>query len=150
MLQHHAQAQIQQAMEEVLHSSPDPLSVKLGRDQCPQLSYDSKLKSVELKDVVYSNTSMGAGFNLPVDALYARLERQQIARLKVELIDNYTPECLAAMFNPHLEYLDLSRMCGQTGQFDRDLWSETISIIADLPNLKHCRLSQLTYAIDTT
>jgi hypothetical protein len=146
----YAQAQAQQAMEEVLQSNPDPLSVKLGHAQCPQLSYNRRLESVELKDVVYSGTAMGAGFNLLVDALYAWLERQQVARLKVELIDNYTQECLAAMFTPHLEYLDFSRMCAQTGQFDRDLWSETLSIIADLPNLKRCRLSQLTYAVDTT
>jgi hypothetical protein len=85
-----AQAQIQQAMEEILESSPAPLSVDLGRNEYPKLSYDSSSKSVELRDIVYDGPGMNAGFNIPVDALFAWLNSQIIVEAKVDYIDNFT------------------------------------------------------------
>lgn len=146
----YAQAQLQQAMELILHSSLTPISVSLGHDRSPRLSYDSQSKSVELQDIVYLDTTMGAGFNIPVDALYAWLETQEVNRAEVYQIYNYKIECLQAILTPRLRHLDLARMFARTGQFNRNLWSETIQTISGLPNLQHCRLSKLTYAIVTT
>jgi hypothetical protein len=144
-----AQARLHQAMEEILESSPAPLSADLGRNRFPKLSYDSKSKSVELRDVVYLDTIMNAGFNIPVDALYSWLYSQRVVRAKVDYIDNYTPECLLyTIFTPELKYLDLSRIHAQTGHFDQNPWSETIDIKSDLPSLQHCKLNELTYCID--
>jgi hypothetical protein len=63
-------------MELILHSSLTPLSVDLGHDRSPRLSYDSQSKSVELQDIIYLDTTMGAGFIIPVETLYAWLETQ--------------------------------------------------------------------------
>jgi hypothetical protein len=124
--------------------------VDLGHDRSPQLSYDSRSKIVELQDIVYRDTTMGAGFNIPVDPLYAWLKTQKVAEAKAYHIYNYKTECLQAILTTRLRHLDLARMFARTGQFDRNLWSETFQIISGLPNLQYCRLSELAYAIVTT
>lgn len=146
----YAQAQLQQVMELILQSSLTPLSVDLGHDRSPRLSYDSRSKSVELRDIVYRDTAMGTGSNIPVDPLYAWLETQKVTRAKAYHIYNYKTECLRAILTSRLKHLELVRMFAWAGQFDRDLWSETIQIISGLPNLQQCRLSKLNYAIVTT
>jgi hypothetical protein len=93
---------------------------------------------------------MATGFNIPVDPLYAWLETQKVRRVKAYQIYNYRTECLEAILTIRLRHLDLARIFARTGQFDRDLWSETIQIISGLPNLQYCRLSGLTNAIVTT
>lgn len=145
-----AQAQIQQAMEEILESTLTPLSVDLGRSGFPKLSYDNRAQSIDLRDIVYSDTIMNAGFNIPVDTLYAWASTQKVTQVKVDLIDNYMPACLQAILTPQLERLDLSRMYAQTGHLSHNLWSQTIAIISTLPRLQHCRLSDFTYCIDLT
>jgi hypothetical protein len=121
-----AKAQIQQAMQEILESTPTPLSVNLGRNRFPKLSYDRSSQSVEMRDIVYLDTIMNAGFNIPVDTLYAWTPTQRVTQLKVDLIDNYTPACLQAvsisrecMLRPVIlattfgaKLLQLSQLCG--------------------------------------
>jgi hypothetical protein len=144
-----AQVQIQQAMEEILESSPAPLSVDLGRNEYPKLSSDSASKSVELRDIVYDGPIMNAGFNIPVDALFAWLNSQIIVKAKVDYIDNFTTTRLQqTIFTSHLQHLELTRIHAQTEHFDQNLWSETIGIISELPGLQHCKLGDLTYSID--
>jgi hypothetical protein len=109
-----AQAQIQQAMEEILESSPAPLSVDLGRNKYPKLSYDSNSNNVELRDIVYDGPIMNAGFNIPVDALFAWLNSQIIAKAKVDYMDNFTTTRLQqTIFTSHLKHLELTRIHAQ-------------------------------------
>lgn len=144
----YAQLQIQRSMWLILRSGLRPLSVELGRFQTPQLSYNSTSQTVEIRDIMYGDNTMSAGFNTPVDASYAWLSTQRVTSLKVSLFDNYTPRCLGAVLNRSLRYLDLSRMHADTGHLSHNLWSDTITAISHLPNLECCRLSDLTYGID--
>jgi hypothetical protein len=124
--------------------------VDLGHDRSPRLSYDSRSTSIELRDIVYQGTAIGTGFNIPVDSSYAWLRRQKVTRVKAHQIYNYKTECLRAILKSRLKHLELVKIFARTGHFNRDLWSETIQIISSLPNLRHCRLSELNYAIATT
>jgi hypothetical protein len=132
-----------------LESNFTPLSISL-LDSWSQdrLFYNHESQSLELERI---NTWPPLQYYieyLPLNALYTWLSTQRITRLRLAKQHDLQVAYFRSYFTSHLTHLEISTVSVRSNHFDRNFWSDRIEPLSNLPSLRHCELSSLTYGFD--